>query len=174
MTKGKRRSLILPVVLIILSIGLILGTTLAYFTDTRSSQSPVNFGKIEISVDDAFTSTIPLNDALPGDKITDKISFSKAVDSEDMYVRAKVYFDTDSDNEDIKAFVNTLNTYDFDIADGTSEHIWSEKMGYFYYLVSSTNTSIAYNVQNASEIVLSNAMYLPREMTQLDGYSQCM
>ena len=93
MAKAKKRSVLLPVVLIVLSVCLILGTTLAYFTDTRSTNTPVNFGKIEISVNEPFETTIPLKDALPGDKIVDKISFTKATDSEDMYIRVKALYD---------------------------------------------------------------------------------
>ena len=54
MNKAKKRSVLLPVVLIVLSVCLILGTTLAYFTDTRNTNTPVNFGKIEIKRTEAF------------------------------------------------------------------------------------------------------------------------
>ena len=113
---------------------MILGTTLAYFTDTRSTNTPVNFGKIEISVNEPFETTIPLKDALPGDKIVDKISFTKATDSEDMYVRAKVLFATESGELDVKNLVNLLNTYDFNIKDYTiGDYAWSERFGDYYY-----------------------------------------
>ena len=175
MAKAKKRSVLLPVVLIVLSVCLILGTTLAYFTDTRSTNTPVNFGKIEISVNEPFETTIPLKDALPGDKIVDKISFTKATDSEDMYVRVKALYETTSTNEDILDFVEEMNTYDLNVKEYTAgDFAWSEKFGDFYYLVERTSTSEMYNLQNPIEIIFSDYMELPRELEQLDEYAQFM
>ena len=68
----------------------ILSTTLAYFTDRVTKDSNMQFGKISIVEGKGFVSgSTSLKDKLPGDKITDTISFSKAVDSGSMYVRAK-------------------------------------------------------------------------------------
>ena len=172
MTKSKRKSVILPVVLIILSLGIIIGTTLAYFTDTRSSQSPVNFGKIEISVDDAFTESISLTDALPGDKITDKISFSKAVDSEPMYVRAKITYTTESQEQAIQDLVKELNNYDLNmLQESNSGYKWSDRYGDFYYLLD-VDTSNVYNLNTLEEITITNGFIIPRELEQRPDFTQ--
>ena len=171
-TKSKRRSLILPIVLVILSLGIIIGTSLAYFTDTRNTSNPVDFGKIEISVDESFSETIPLNDALPGDKITDKISFTKAIDSEPMYVRAKVSFTTSIDVAEVQELVNQLNTYDLEVVSLTGDYAWSQRYGEYFYLIQSTNNDLAYLVEDTSEIVLSNGFEIPRELKQSQGYGQ--
>jgi len=91
MNKVKRsnKTTILSVALICVSVLIILASTLAFFTDRRETTNNVSFGKIEINVDERQMQAIALDDALPGDKITDKISFSKSETSESMNVRAK-------------------------------------------------------------------------------------
>ena len=172
-SKTRRQSVILPVALIVLSICIILGTTLAYFVDTRPNNSPVNFGKIEISVDDTFKTTVPLTDALPGDKITDKVSFSKSVDSESMYVRVKALFETSSTEDGVQDLVDELNTYSLDLANGAN-YSWNTEYQNHYYLVTSADANVLYNVQQTEEITFSNALYIPRELKQLPSYAQYM
>ena len=116
MQKSKKSTVILSAIMIILSVCLILGVTLAYFTDTRRSESAVNFGKIEISVDEPFSEEVTLKDVLPGDKLTDAIKFSKVVDSEPMYIRAKVSFE--SDDESLSAIIDELNQSAIETVDG--------------------------------------------------------
>ena len=172
MTKRKT-SVILPVALIVMSICLILGTTLAYFTDTRGTSTPVNFGKIEISVDEPFSSTVSIKDAIPGTKITDKVAFKKAVDSEDMYIRAKVLFTTTSEDTNIQNLVTELNSYDLDIKDYTTgDYAWSEKYGDYIYLVERETPTNAYNITSTDEIIISDRIELPRELRQSANYAQ--
>ena len=173
MNKAKKRSVLLPVVLIVLSVCLILGTTLAYFTDTRSTNTPVNFGKIEISVNEPFETTIPLKDALPGDKIVDKISFTKATDSEDMYIRVKALYETTSTVPGVRNLVSELNTYSLDLASGVG-YAWDTSYVNHYYLVTASNANALYNVIDSTEIVFTNAVSVPRQLRQLDTYAQYM
>ena len=172
MTKRKT-SVILPVVLIVMSVCLILGTTIAYFTDTRGTSTPVNFGKIEISVDEPFSSTVSIKDAIPGTKITDKVAFKKAVDSEDMYVRAKVLFTTTSEDTNIQNLVTELNSYELDIKEySAGDYAWSEKYGDYIYLVERETPTNAYNITSTDEIVVSDRIELPRELRQSANYAQ--
>ena len=173
MNKTKRKSLFLSVALMVLSVFVIVGTTLAYFADTRNSTAPVNFGKIEISVNETFESTIALEDAMPGDKITDKISFSKSLSSEDMYVRVKAFFETDSEETIVKNFTTTLNSYSLDIVSGAG-YSWDTRYQNYYYLVDSVNQTNLYNIQNGSEIIFTNEVCIPRELKQLDNFAQYM
>ena len=172
MTKRKS-SVILPVVLIVLSICVILGTTLAYFTDTRDTTNPVNFGKIEISVNEPFEETIPIKNALPGDKIVDKISFTKAIDSEDMYVRVKAVYETTSTVPGVQDLVDEINTYSIDLATG-ADYVWDTSYINYYYLVTASNADTLYNVTEPSEIVFTDEISIPRELRQLDNYAQYM
>ncbi len=169
MQKSKKSTVILSAIMIILSVCLILGVTLAYFTDTRRSESAVNFGKIEISVDEPFSEEVTLKDVLPGDKLTDAIKFSKAVDSEPMYIRAKVSFE--SDDASLSSLIDELNTSAIETVDGT-DYVWSGKKGKFYYLVEAGDTSRAFAVCDTSEITLTNAIELPRSLNQMADYGQ--
>ena len=168
-----KKSIILPLVLGILSVCVIIGTTLAYFTDLRGAKNPINFGKIQISVDDSFSETVAIKDALPGEEVVGKVAFSKALDSESMYVRTKILFTTTSEDADIQNFVNELNSYEIDVKEYTTgDFAWSEKYGDYYYLVERTTPNEVYENATNQEIVISESIELPRELRQLDDYEQ--
>ena len=86
----KRRAVIY-ITAICIAIALI-GATFALYRYNSQVGGITNFGKVEIVGSTPFSTTAQVRDAVPGDKLTDTISFTKAVDGEDMYLRAKVWF----------------------------------------------------------------------------------
>ena len=122
---SKKRNL--SVVSVLAIVGLIIFisvVTFALYRDARTPYQSVTFGKIEISEGDKYNEQITLENALPGDKLTDKISFSKSIDSDDMYVRVKLLFR--SDNPNLEAVVNELNNTDPVLVEGEN-YSWSKK-----------------------------------------------
>ena len=172
MQKTKRNTALLSCLLIVLSLGLIISATFAYFTDSRNARDPISFGKIEISEEEPIIKEVSLSDALPGDSITSAVSFSKAVDSEAMYVRVKIAYTTESQEQAIQDLVSEMNGYDLNVsASETADYKWSDRYGSYYYLLDAT-TSNAYSLDTLEEITLSNGFIIPRELKQLPDYAQ--
>ena len=173
-SKTRSKSTVLSVALIIVSLIVIVATTLAYFTDRVSKESTMQFGKISIAEGKGFVSgSTSLKDKLPGDKITDTISFSKSVDSQPMYVRAKVSFTTNG-NDTVKAYVKELNNGTFAIKEyTTSNYKWSEKMGNYYYLMDMTGDKV-HTLSTNEEITLADSLVLSIDLKQDEEKSQYM
>ena len=166
-----------------MSLIVIVASSFAYFTDKTSDGGSLQFGKISIVEGKGFaTGSAKLNDKLPGDTITDEISFSKAVDSANMLVRAKVIFTTESEEQTVKDFVTALNGGAFNIKAYTDKaYNWSEKQtGNYFYLMDNTNTDNVYTLASTEEIVLADSLVLSTELeqgTDINGnitYSQYM
>ena len=173
-TKSRNKTTLLSVALIIVSLIIIVATTLAYFTDRLSNNNTMQFGKISIVEGKGFVSgSTSLKDKLPGDKITDTISFSKAVDSQPMYVRAKVSFTTNG-NDTVKAYVNGLNDGTFAIKEYTTgDYKWSERMGNYYYLMNKAGDTV-HTLSTSEEIILADSLVLSTDLKQDEEKSQYM
>ena len=173
-TKSGNKTTLLSVALIIVSLIVIVATTLAYFTDRLSKDSSIQFGKITLVGGQRMVSgAVNMTDKLPGDKITDTISFSKAVDSESMYVRVKLSFTTNG-NDVVKAYVEELNKGTFAIKEyTTSNYKWSERIGNYYYLMDMTGDKV-HTLNTTEEIILADSLVLSTELTQDEFKSQYM
>ena len=81
----------LPILIILLSITIMVGSTFAYFTDRKEDTSNLTFSKVELSSETTLGVDGAIHDVIPGSKLIDgEVAFSKAIDSEAIYVRAKV------------------------------------------------------------------------------------
>ena len=163
---SKKRNL--SVVSVLAIVGLIIFisvVTFALYRDTRTPYQSVTFGKIEISEGDKYNEQITLANALPGDKLTDKISFSKSIDSDDMYVRVKLLFRTDNPNLD--DVVNELNNTDPALVEGEN-YSWSKKFNNIYYLTEKDNTDLLLNIDDVGEYVFANEIVLSEDIEQID------
>ena len=109
MDKSRRKGNVLAFVFISLAVMVLVGSTLAILRNTATSFAPVQIGKIALSADSGFDTSITLRDVIPGDKIAERVTFSKDADSEAMYVRAKVYLTTEDDS--IKSDIAKINAY---------------------------------------------------------------
>lgn len=170
----------LPILFIVLSISIIFFSTFAYFTDKADEKSLLTFSKVELSSETTVGLDGKLYDIIPGDKLVDGVvSFSKAVESEPIYVRAKISFSLPrqfANDEDMQAIIKQLrNATDFNIKTGAQgDAVWSAKDGNYYYLVESGNTSTLKKVDTIDTYVLSDEITIPRDLTQLDGNAQYM
>ncbi len=167
--KEKNNYYVFGVILIFISILLITVVTFAYFTDSQKQNSSINFGKIELEVDEPFSSSIELKDVIPGDKILDKVAFSKTVDSESMYVRAKLTYEATTNSEQIQNILKELNNSAFNLKSSTN-YKWSNAFNNIYYLVKTEDQSKLYELNNLDQIVLTDAIYLSTELTQGSNY----
>ena len=168
MTRSKRSSktTILSVALICVSVLIILATSLAYFTDKKFANDSLSFGKVELSEGTKAGITKRLIDVLPGDVIIDdKLSITKSNESENIFVRAKISFESESTNVSVISFLNELRSFktsEFNVSTETIEGTnakWSEKRGNYIYLVNDANKM--YSISDTKEYVLTDSIVLP-------------
>ena len=174
MNKAKRKSTSLAVVIMILALCVIVGATFALWRYNVEGFSAVNFGKVEIAGNESIDRTIQLKDAVPGDVLFTDLSFSKSADSEPMYVRVHVEYTTPSTVPAIVDMVEDLNTnFAFDLNTATNTCQWSENYGNYFYLLDSTGNAL-YNIQDNTEIIISDEFRLPLMIEQPEDLSQYM
>ena len=142
MIKTKRSIVLLSMIIIALSICIITGVAFAYFAKGVDKTGQINFGKIEIMPNEPYEVTIPLQDVIPGDKVVDKISFTKSHDREDMYVRIKVLFTTTSSEESIKELVDNLNASHIERV-SSDDYTWNDDyLNHYYFYLNYLNNHI--------------------------------
>ena len=156
MEMSRRKGNVLAFVFISIAVMVLVGSTLAILRNTVSTFAPVQIGKIALSADSGFDTSITLRDVIPGDKIAERVTFSKDADSEAMYVRAKVYLTTEDDT--IKSDIAKINTYPLGVTSEQAEYQW-KRIGNFYYLMADDNT--LYDVTTNEEIVIFDEIRLP-------------
>lgn len=166
----------LPILIILLSITIVVGSTFAYFTDTDKEDGLLTFSKVELSDETNVGISGTIRDAIPGTKLIDgAIEFSKSIDSAPLYVRAKISFSATSENEDMSLYVDALrNSEKLGII--TTEQngaYWSEKEGNYFYLLNSDKSSLKV-VDDTYVYTLSENMVVPYDLEQLPNLSQYM
>ena len=135
----------LPVFVILLAVTIIVGSTFAYFTDKTDEESVITFSKVELSSETTTGVNGKLTDVIPGMPITyGALSFSKSIDSEPIYVRAKLSFSLPAQYENDTDMQNLLAAFrgatDFNIVDTEqNDAVWSEKEGNYFYLLDFNN-----------------------------------
>lgn len=170
----------LPVFIILLSISIIIGSTFAYFTDKTNKESLITFSKVELSSETTTGINGELKDVIPGTPITNgRLSFSKSIDSEPIYVRAKISFSLPNkyaDDADMKAILSAFrNSADFNIKTGEQhDAIWSAKEGNYFYLLDFNNQNNLKIVDTIDTYVLSEEIVVPRDLRQLEENAQYM
>ena len=170
----------LPVLIIIFSLTIILGSTFAYFTNKVVRESNFVISKIELSGETTTGINGVIQDALPGTPLIDgKLQFSKSIDSEPLYVRAKLSFSLDSTyqaDEGMQSLIDDIrNSTDFNII-STEQNgaVWSAKQGNYFYLLDSTDNTKLKRVDTIDTYVLSNEIVVPRDLEQLEDNFQYM
>lgn len=170
----------LPVVIILLALTIIVSSTLAYFTDRVQDDSILTFSKVELSAGTTLGVDGILNDVIPGSKLVDgAVSFSKEIDSEAIYVRAKVSFSIPAENKDdetLKWLVNELRSAtQFNIQGNQPNNAkWSAKDGNYFYLLDANNETKLMRVDTIDTYVLSSEMIVPRDLENLPDNVQYM
>lgn len=182
--KGKSKISItkyLPVLIILLSITIIVGSTFAYFTDKKDANSDLRFSKVELSSETMVGVNGELRDVIPGSKLVDgAVEFSKAIDSEAIYVRAKISFSLPAkykDDVDMQQIVSKLrNATDFNIVsdEQAGGAVWSAKDGNYFYLVTKDDNTKLMRVDTIDTYLLSNEVVVPRDLESLENNSQYM
>lgn len=171
----------LPIFIILLSISIILGSTFAYFTDKVEKESLLTFSKVELSSETTTGINGVIQDAIPGTKIVDgALKFSKSIDSEAIYVRAKISFSLPDDaNEGMDAYVEALrNAEELGIiTDEQNGAVWSEKEGNYFYLMEAVNEGFSTKLKKIDTIdtyILTESMVVPYDLEQLPNQAQYM
>lgn len=170
----------LPVFIILLSLTIILGSTFAYFTDKIESDSSLNFSKVELSDESNVGINGTIMDVMPGQVLVDTpITFSKSIDSEDIYVRAKLSFSIpDEWKEDVlmQQYLDGIrrsNMFDIEtqVQNGA---VWSKKQGNYFYLLDNGNVNNLKRVDDIFTYKLSDAIVVPRDLEALEDNYQYM
>lgn len=170
----------LPILIILLSISIMIGSTFAYFTDTKGEEGSLTFSKVELSNETTIGINGVLKDVLPGTPITNgPLSFSKSIDSEPIYVRAKVSFslseDYKNDSEMIEFLDNIRNSMEFNIeTDEQHDAVWSTKQGNYYYLLDFNDNTKLKKIDTIDTYLLSEQVIIPRDLQQIEGNYQYM
>lgn len=166
----------LPIFIIFLSLTIIVGSTFAYFTDKQDKISDLTFSKVQLSDETNVGVNGTIRDAIPGSKLIDgAIEFSKSIDSEPIYVRAKVSFSTSSTNEQMQEYVDALRSAEkigvtTEVQNGA---YWSAKDGNYFYLLNKDKSALKV-VDDTFTYILTNNMIVPRDLEQLIDLSQYM
>lgn len=170
----------LPVLIILLSVTIILGSTFAYFTDKVEREASLTLSKVELSSETTTGINGEVRDVIPGTPLTNgALKFSKSIDSEAIYVRAKILFTLPNeykDDENMGALIKSLrDATDYNIFEDVQNNaVWSVKEGNYFYLLNSEDTSRLKRVDDISTYVLSNEIVIPRDLESLDNNAQYM
>ena len=174
-------ALYIPILVILLSLTIITASTFAFFADRNTDTGSVTFNKVALSDGTHFGVTRTLSDALPGTAIIDDtLSFAKAVDSADIFVRAKLSFSYDGEDTQVESFLDELRSAiasSMNIsggAIGTTGAKWSDKIDNYVYLVNDSETLAFFDVTDSTEYSLTSEITVPTSLTQGDNYSQYM
>lgn len=169
----------LPVFIILIALTILIGSTLAYFTDREDEEETLTFGKVELS-----NATNPgvsgvIRDAIPGSELVKgKIEFSKSIDSAPIYVRAKISFTlVNQNNTAMIPYLEALrNAEEIGLITTTQNGnaVWSAKEGNYYYLLDSADTTKLKIVDTIDTYVLTNSFIVPRDLEQLPDMAQYM
>lgn len=182
MRKKKTNKLLkyLPVLIILLSVTIMVGSTFAFFNDKTDKSSNLNFDKIELSEETSVGIKGEILDLIPGSTIVDyPISFSKAIDSKPIYVRAKLSFSLPEKYRDDLRMQEVLNeirqSSDVNIlSDEQNGAVWSSKQGSYFYLLDSSDLTKLKRVDTTYTYTLSDAISLPRDFEQFEDKYQYM
>lgn len=170
----------LPIFILLLSVTIMVGSTFAYFSDSTDVDSSFTFDKVELSNETNVGYDGKLQDVIAGSKLVSvPVSFSKAVDSAPIYVRAKISFSLPKEIRDDEKMQQLLHTLRTEIEITLSNEVqngavWSERQGDFFYLLNSDNKSTLKVVDDTSTYVLSDSIDIPRSLKQLDDNYQYM
>jgi len=170
----------LPVFIILLSLTIILGSTFAYFTDKVERTSDLTFSKVELSSETTTGINGTIKDVIPGTPLVNgALKFSKSIDSEAIYVRAKISFTLPNeykDDNDMKEMVDLLRSAtDFNIvSEEQNGAVWSAKSGNYFYLLNSMDASKLTRVDTIDTYTLSNEIVVPRDLKNLLDNAQYM
>lgn len=170
----------LPVCIILCLCTIIIVSTFTLFTHTDNKGSNIKLSKVELSSETTIGVNGLLEDVLPGMPLIDgQIAFSKAPDSEPLYVRAKLSFSLHKDYQNdtaMQEYIDELRkSANFNII--THEQhgaVWSMKKGNYFYLLNKADTSQLKRVDNLETYVLSNEIVFPTDMKQLPNQAQGM
>ncbi len=174
----KKSTIVLLVSLVVVALVIIPAIVLACLNHKAFKPETLQFDKITLTNGQGLASeTVSMENALPGDKLTNTISFSKSEESEPMYIRAKVKFTTTSDIQAIQDLVTQLNKGTFNIKDYTtvenSTYKWSECMSNYYYLMDITGDTV-HALSTNDTIILAESLVLSKDLKQDSTYSQYM
>lgn len=170
----------LPVAIILLSLSIIIGSTFAYFTDNKQAESTLVFSKVELSSESTTGINGTLQDVIPGALLIDSpVTFSKAIDSEPMYVRVKVSYSLPVElqsNQAMLDYVNILReakSYDV-VSTEQNGAVWSTKNGNYFYLLDSADNTRLKVVDDVYTYKFTDSIIIPRDLEQLDEQAQYM
>ena len=174
--RAKNKSTIVSVMLIIISVIILMGFTFVYFVDVLKPTQTISLGKISLSVNDKFSTEIKVADAVPGDKLTDRISFSKENDSSSIYVRVLLDFKAKDEGVGLSSFVDELNENMSDALTlrNSDEYQWFEASSKVYYLVTQADSLTAFAVEDNDEYFFTDNIFLSRSLEQEVNYGQYM
>lgn len=169
----------LPIFIILLAVTIVVGTTFAYFTDREDESENLTFSKVELSAETNPGVGGVIRDAIPGTQLVDgRIEFSKAIDSEPIYVRAKVSYSlANPNNTAMIPYVEALRKADkIGVVKTTQNNNakWSEKEGNYYYLLDSTDDTKMKIVDTIDTYLLTSSFVVPRDLEQLPDHAQYM
>lgn len=166
----------LPVLIILLSITIIIGSTFAYFTDSKETSSNLTFSKVELSNETSTGVNGKIMDAIPGSPLVNGvIEFSKSIDSENIYVRAKLSFSSNSTNPLMETYLDKLrDSQDFGIVTTLQNGaVWSEKQGNYFYLLNEAKDAFKI-VDDIFTYKLTDNLVVPRDLENLPDNAQYM
>lgn len=179
--KKKGLTVYIPILVILLSLTIITASTFAFFADRNTDTGNITFNKVALSEGTYYGITRTLNDALPGTAIiNDTLSFAKAVESANIFVRAKLSFSYDGDDTQVESFLDGLRSTTASSmnisgdAIGTTGAKWSEKIDNYVYLINESDPQAFFNVTDSTEYILTSEITVPTSLTQGDDYSQYM
>lgn len=170
----------LPMLIILLAITIMVGSTFAYFSDKTDKESDLNFSKVELSNETSIGFNGEILDCFPGSKIIEEpLSFSKAIDSAPIYVRAKLSFSLPTQYRDDVKMQELLNSirYSSDVNvfnETQNDAVWSSKQGSYFYLLDKNNPKKLKVVDDAYTYKFSDAITLPRDLEALEENYQYM
>lgn len=160
--------------------------TMAYYFDSKRSESNLSIGSIEIDKEGSFFGEGELiSDAIPGDDMFGEISFNKVERSSPMFIRAKVHFHIEEYNYDTPEYIAHIDNW-LSMLNGSEvnlttmslegEYKWmyaqaeDEEEGY-YYLIREIDlegpTAYMYQVSTTDKIYLTQGLKMPTIIDQI-------
>ena len=91
---SKKKSLLIATLALIVA-GVTLGSTLAFFTDTKEQQNTFTMGNVSIKLDEPLFSqneNYEIKNVTPGDPVVKDPTITVGADSEDTYLRAAINY----------------------------------------------------------------------------------
>jgi hypothetical protein len=167
----------LGMMLLVLSLVLIGGSTFAFFTYRLSGTSTLNFGKIQVSdTNSHIVLTKTINNLVPGDNLlndSETINYTVDSGSQPLYSRVLFKFSVNEESEGnakIAEYVDTLNSLSLDkwslvnnTFDSTS-YSWKTDDNNYYCLVDSSDKLPSLKAND--NVVFANKLIIPTTLTQ--------